>query len=87
MHKIRDPDEILAFLYRRIGQLHGEDADEEVIFSRIEARAGSRKEAYRWYRQTPIPALGDLTAQQLVARGRVADVLSYVEHIEHRGYA
>lgn len=36
---------------------------------------------------SPIPALGDLSAQQLVARGQVANVLSYIEHIDQGGYA
>ncbi|WP_158294517.1 antitoxin Xre/MbcA/ParS toxin-binding domain-containing protein [Halomonas urmiana] len=58
-----------------------------MILPLVEAWAGSTKEAQRWYKETPIPALGDLTAQQLVARGRVAEVLSYIEHIEHDGYA
>lgn len=87
MHQIRDTEAILAFLYRRIDQLHSRDPAEKVILPRIETWAGSREAARRWYRETPIPALGGLTAEQLAARGRVDEVLSYLEHIGQGGYA
>ncbi len=87
MHQIRDPRDILTFLCRRIDQLHGKDPDEKVILPRIEAWSGSREAACRWYREKPIPSLGGLTAQQLAARGRVAEVLAYLEHIDQGGYA
>lgn len=87
MHKVRDPEAILAFLHRRIDQMHGRDPAEKVILPRIEAWAGSREAACRWYREKPIPSLGGLTAQQLAARGRVAEVLAYLEHIDQGGYA
>lgn len=66
---------------------HGSDPHEQSILPRIEAWAGSREAACRWYREKPIPSLGGLTAQQLVARGKMADVLSYIEHIDQGGYA
>lgn len=87
IHQLRDPEEIMSFLHYRIDQIHGKDPAEKVILPRVEVWAGSREEALRWYRETLIPALGDLTAQQLVARGRMADVLSYIEHIDQGGYA
>ncbi|WP_407650113.1 antitoxin Xre/MbcA/ParS toxin-binding domain-containing protein [Halomonas rhizosphaerae] len=59
----------------------------EVILHRVEAWAGSRSAAEQWYRETPIPSLGSLTAQQLVDKGRVAEVLRYLERIEQGGYA
>lgn len=79
MHQIRDLEEVLAFIEHRIDQIHGKDQGEEVILPHIEAWAGSREEARRWYRDTTISALGGLTAQQLVARGRKGDVLHYIK--------
>jgi hypothetical protein len=87
MHQIREPGEILGFLERRISQLQGKDPAVEVILPLIEAWTCSPEDAQRWYRKTPIPALGSFTAQQLVARGRADDVLAYLEHIDHGGYA
>lgn len=86
-HIIRDPSAVLAFLNRRLDQLHGHDPDAEVILSRIETWASSREAAEDWYRYTPIPALGGNTAQQQVAKGGVNDVLAYLDHLGQGGYA
>ncbi|QTF93849.1 XRE family transcriptional regulator [Halomonas sp. BM-2019] len=57
------------------------------ILKRIETWAGSLSAAWSWYRAYPIAALGDLTAEELVAQGRADDVRAYLAHIAEGGYA
>lgn len=57
------------------------------ILKRIEPWAGSISAAWSWYRTYPLAALGDITAEELVRRGRVDDVRAYLSHIAEGGYA
>ncbi|TDX22469.1 hypothetical protein DFO67_1292 [Modicisalibacter xianhensis] len=57
------------------------------ILKRIEPWAGSISGAWSWYRTYPIAPLGDLTAEELVSRGRADDVRAYLSHIAEGGYA
>ena len=57
------------------------------ILKRIEPWAGSISAAWSWYRSAPIAPLGDLTAEELVARGQADDVRAYLSHIADGGYA
>lgn len=57
------------------------------ILKRIEPWTGSISAAWSWYRSYPIAPLGDLTAEELVSRGRADDVRAYLSHIAEGGYA
>ncbi|WP_447894412.1 XRE family transcriptional regulator [Vreelandella sp. GE22] len=57
------------------------------ILKRIEPWAGSISSAWSWYRTYPISALGDLTPEELVSRGRADDVRAYLSHIAEGGHA
>lgn len=57
------------------------------ILKRIEPWAGSMSGAWSWYRTYPIAPLGDLTAEELVSRGRADEVRSFLSHIAEGGYA
>lgn len=57
------------------------------ILHRVEPWAGSESAAWAWYRSTGIPALGDLTPEELVSRGRGDDVRAYLTHLADGGYA
>lgn len=57
------------------------------IFDRLVAWAGSKELAGDWYLNYPIAALGGLTPEQLVSKGRVEDLVSYLKHIDEGGYA
>ncbi|MCA0973978.1 XRE family transcriptional regulator [Halomonas denitrificans] len=57
------------------------------ILKRIEPWAGSISAAWSWFRSYPIAALGDMTAEELVRRGRADDVRAYLSHIAEGGYA
>lgn len=48
---------------------------------------GSTSAAWSWYRSHPIPALGGLTASQLVSNERGDQVLAYLGAIAEGGYA
>jgi hypothetical protein len=47
----------------------------------------SVQQAFAWYRSQPLPAFGDLTAQNLVLQGRAEHVLDYLGTIALGGYA
>ncbi|MEL7983116.1 hypothetical protein AAG584_24020 [Vreelandella titanicae] len=57
------------------------------ILIQIEPWAGSRAAAWAWYQTYPIAALGGLTAEQLIARGKADEVTAYIAHIRQGGYA
>ena len=58
------------------------------VMSRAESLTeGNRMRAYAWYRSTPIPSLGNLTAQELVAQGKGEAVMSYLNRLAEGGYA
>lgn len=57
------------------------------ILHRVQPWAGSESAAWAWYRSTGIPALGDLTPEELVSRGQSEDVKAYLTHLADGGYA
>ncbi|QIT55887.1 XRE family transcriptional regulator [Aquisalimonas sp. 2447] len=57
------------------------------LLTRIESWAGALGAAWAWYRSYPIPPLGHLTAEALVAAGRADEVRAYFTHISEGGYA
>ncbi|MBL6457730.1 DUF2384 domain-containing protein [Belnapia sp. T6] len=57
------------------------------ILNRIRGWAGSGPQAFAWYRSQPIPAFGDLTAEDLVRQGRAEAVKRYLSHIAAGGFA
>lgn len=59
----------------------------QTILDKVEPWAGSREAAQSWYQNYPIAALGNMTAEALVAGGRYKDVIVYLAHIEECGYA
>ncbi|NYT72784.1 hypothetical protein HZU72_10125 [Halomonas sp. QX-2] len=59
----------------------------QTILDLVEPWAGSRTAAWAWYRTYTISALGGLTAEQLIMRGRANDVIAYLTHIRQGGHA
>ena len=57
------------------------------IIDRITLSAGSERQALAWYRGEPIPAFGNLTAENLVKSGKSAAVRDYLDHLERGGFA
>jgi hypothetical protein len=57
------------------------------IISRIQAWAGSPAIAFAWYRAHPIPAFGDLTAEDLVRQGRAEAVKAHLTRMAAGGFA
>jgi hypothetical protein len=57
------------------------------IINRVLPWCGSVQQAFAWYRSQPIPAFGDLTAENLVRQGRAEHVLDYLGGIALGGYA
>lgn len=57
------------------------------ILIQIEPWAGSRAAAWAWYQTYPIAALGGLTVEQLITRGKADEVTAYLAHIHQGGYA
>jgi hypothetical protein len=49
--------------------------------------AGSELQAYAWYRSEPIPALGNITAENAVKMGYAQAVRNYIDAIAVGGYA
>jgi len=58
-----------------------------LILNRALAWCGSPMQAYAWYRSEPLPAFGDLTAEDLVKRGMAAEVLEEISRIADGGFA
>lgn len=50
-------------------------------------RFGSAEEAMKWYAEEPLPGLSGATAMQLVAEGRLHDVLAYIDAADAGGFA
>jgi hypothetical protein len=57
------------------------------IINRIHGWAGSPEAAFAWYRSQPIPAFGDLTAEDLVRQGRAEAVKRHLTRIAAGGFA
>ena len=57
------------------------------ILNRIRPWAGSVEAAFAWYRSQPLPAFGDLTAEDLVKQGRAEAVKRHLSRIAAGGYA
>ena len=69
---------------------HSDDAvfqAQAEIIHRITLWAGSERQAHAWYRGEPIPAFGDLTAENLVTNGKAAALGDYLDHLERGGFA
>jgi hypothetical protein len=62
------------------------DAELEII-ERILEWAGSRDDAYAWYRNHPIPAVGGQTAEAMVKLGHADVIHNYLDHLAVGGYA
>ena len=54
---------------------------------RVEPWAGGPKQAIDWYRNQPIPSLGNLTAEVLVQQDKGELVRSYLDHYAAGGFA
>jgi hypothetical protein len=52
------------------------------VINKVEPRFGSTLMAYAWYRSEPLPGFSGQTAMQLVRKGRVDDVLDYVDAVD-----
>ncbi|MBS9405718.1 hypothetical protein KG088_19270 [Halomonas sp. TRM85114] len=57
--------------------------DMEEILEQIETFAGSRKNAVAWYRLYPIASLDGLTAEKLVAKGRIVELKDFLDSVEN----
>ena len=57
------------------------------ILNRVQEWAGGINAAWSWYRSQPIPALGGLTTEELVAQNRANEVRAYLSQIAVGGYA
>jgi hypothetical protein len=57
------------------------------IVTRVVPWAGGVQQALAWYRATPIPALGDQTAEAVVKAGQAAAVRDYLDAIAAGAYA
>ncbi|WP_217648539.1 hypothetical protein [Halomonas sp. QHL1] len=71
----------------RQNERHDREMLIQAILTQIEPWAGSRAAAWAWYQTYPIAALGGLTAEQLIARGKADEVTAYIAHIRQGGYA
>jgi len=52
------------------------------IINRIEPRFGSGLMAYAWYRSQPLSGFSGLTAMQLTAMGRAAEVMEFIDAVD-----
>lgn len=57
------------------------------IIERVTSWAGSKAAAEKWFRNQPIPALGDQTAEGLVRTGQAKLVRQYLDAIAVGGFA
>ncbi|TCZ55242.1 antitoxin Xre/MbcA/ParS toxin-binding domain-containing protein [Roseicella aquatilis] len=57
------------------------------ILNRVRGWAGSDEAAFAWYRSSPLPSFGDLTAEDLVKQGRAEAVKRYISRIAAGGHA
>jgi hypothetical protein len=57
------------------------------LFPLIAGWAGSDALAATWLKNEKIPAFGGKTGLEICQNNQVADFLSYIQHIEHEGFA
>jgi hypothetical protein len=57
------------------------------VITKIEPRFLTRQLAYDWYRSRPLPGFSGATAMQLVAAGRAAEVIEFIEAADAGVYA
>ena len=57
------------------------------LLNRLQPWAGSVEAAFAWHRSQPLPAFGDLTAEDLVKQGRAEAVKRHLSRIAAGGYA
>jgi len=60
---------------------------EREIIDQVVDWAGSLEQAWTWYHTHRIPSLGDLTAEDLIAQGRMEAVKAYLARLELGGFA
>jgi len=58
----------------------------EILF-RVKPWAGSLPAAFAWYRSTPLPSFGNVTAEALVREDHADWVRAYLDRIAEGGYA
>ena len=91
-------DQLAAAIGADEGQLtHPSDENDQLtqqrlvsltrILTTIHPWAGSWESAWHWYWNTPIGALGGLSAATLVTRGESDHVEHYLAHLSDGGYA
>lgn len=57
------------------------------VMSRAESLAGGKRmHAYAWYRATPLPSFGHVTASQLVHDGHANAVMDYLNALSEGGH-
>jgi hypothetical protein len=69
------------------GSMEKRSMSTEEFLKFVEPRFGSEIAARAWFETAPLPGFGDLTAQQLVAAGRVSDVLDLISAIDDGVYS
>lgn len=57
------------------------------LFPLITGWAGSDALAATWFKNEKIPAFGGKTGLEICQNNQVAVFLSYIQHIEHEGFA
>jgi hypothetical protein len=56
------------------------------ILELIEPWTGTPRAAFTWYQSQRLPSFGDLTAQDLVRKGRISDLKSHLSRVHDGGY-
>lgn len=57
------------------------------VLDRVAPRFGAPVIAYAWYCSEPLSGFSNLSAMELVARGRAQDVLDYIDAVDAGGFA
>ncbi len=52
------------------------------VLNRVQPRFGSDLVAYAWYRSEPLAGFGGKTAMHLVAEGRQAELIDYIDAVD-----
>jgi len=77
--------EAKAFFQARLERLIV--AERAFILARVKPWQGSEPEALEWYRDQKIPALGNVTAESLVQKGKGHRVRTYLDAVEVGAFA
>jgi hypothetical protein len=81
--------EVDALVFQNIKEADSKQLElyAELVVDRVEDRFATRAEALQWFRNAPLPGWGDATAEQLVAIGKVAQVIETIDAINAGVYA